>query len=70
MRDAKTEFHYQLFQAEHKSFDDDQDLEILDECRTTANVGWLKSLAVNKTTYVFRSQQLIDWATDGAIATQ
>jgi len=42
--DAKTEFHYQLFKAEHKSFYDDQDLQILDECRTIANVGWLKSL--------------------------
>ncbi len=44
MHDAKTEFHYQLFKGEHKSFYDDQDLEILDECRTIANVGWLKSL--------------------------
>ena len=44
MHDAKTEFHYQLFKGEHKSFYDEQDLEILDECRTMANVGWLKSL--------------------------
>ena len=44
MHDAKREFHYQLFKGEHKSFYDGQDLEILDECRTIANVGWLKSL--------------------------
>lgn len=44
MHDAKTEFHYQLFKTEHKSYYDQQDLDILDECRTVANVGWLKSL--------------------------
>ena len=44
MHDAKTEFQYQLFKSEHRSFYDQQDLEILDECRTVANVGWLKSL--------------------------
>ena len=34
-----------VFNRMHDSFYDDQDLEILDECRTIANVGWLKSLA-------------------------
>ncbi len=45
VRDAKPEFHYQLFKSEHKSSYDDQGLEILGECRTKANAGWLKSLA-------------------------
>ena len=39
MHDAKTEFHYHLFKAEHKSFYNDQGLEILDECRTIANTA-------------------------------
>ena len=47
MHDAKTEFHYQLFRAEHRSFYSPQDLEILDECRTVANVGWLSTLKYN-----------------------
>jgi hypothetical protein len=47
MHDAKTEFHYQLFRAEHRSFYSPQDLEILDECRTVANVGWLNTLKYN-----------------------
>jgi hypothetical protein len=34
------DFHYQLFRNEHKSYYTKQDLEILNECRTTANVGW------------------------------
>ena len=29
-------------------------------------LSWV-SLAVNKTTFVFRSQQLIDWAIDGCV---
>ena len=51
MHDAKTEFHYQLFKSEHKSYYDQQDLEVLDECRTVANVGWLKR-AVSKSSLV------------------
>ena len=44
LQDAKTEFHYQLFRSEHRSYYSAQDIEILDECRTAANVGWLHSL--------------------------
>ena len=58
MHDAKTEFNYQLFKAEHKSFYDDQDLHILDECRTIANVGWLKSLTGPVTSSKHRPQTI------------
>ena len=58
MHDAKTEFNYQLFKAEHKSFYDDQDLHILDECRTIANVGWLKSLTGPVTSPKHRPQTI------------
>ena len=44
LQDAKTEFHYQLFKSEHKSYYNAQDREILDERRTAANVGWLHGL--------------------------
>ena len=44
LQDAKTEFHYQLFRSEHKRYYSAQDIDILDECRTAANVGWLQSL--------------------------
>ncbi|MFM7984277.1 MAG: hypothetical protein ACKPKO_33635 [Candidatus Fonsibacter sp.] len=44
MQEAKTEFHYQLFKSEHKGYYNAQDIEILDECKTVANVGWLHSL--------------------------
>ena len=44
LQDAKTEFHYQLFRSEHRSYYNAQDIEILDECRTAANVGWLHKL--------------------------
>ena len=44
LQDAKTEFHYQLFRSEHRSYYNAQDIEILDECKTAANVGWLHSL--------------------------
>ena len=44
LQDAKTEFHYQLFRSEHRSYYNAQDIEILDECRTAANVGWLHRL--------------------------
>ena len=40
LQDAKTELNYQLFRSEHRA----QDIEILDECRTAANVGWLHGL--------------------------
>ena len=43
-QDAKTEFHYQLFRSKHRSYYSAQDIEILDECRTAANVGWLHRL--------------------------
>ena len=42
MHDAKMDFNYQLFKKEHKSYYNQQDLDILNECRTTANVGRLK----------------------------
>ena len=48
LQDAMTEFHYQLFKSEHKSYYGEQDLEILDECRTVANVGWLRKLPPNE----------------------
>ncbi len=44
MFDAKTEFHYQLLNPEHRSFYDEHDLEILDDCLTIANDVWLKNL--------------------------
>ena len=44
LQDAKTEFHYQLFKSDHRSYYNAQDIEILDECRTAANVGWLHRL--------------------------
>jgi len=44
MHDARMDFHYQLFKNEHKSYYTQQDLDILNECRTTANVGWLTEL--------------------------
>ncbi|MFM7986461.1 MAG: hypothetical protein ACKPKO_44830, partial [Candidatus Fonsibacter sp.] len=44
LQDAKTEFHYQLFKSEHRSYYNPQNIEILDECRTVANVGWLHRL--------------------------
>jgi hypothetical protein len=44
MHDAKTEFYHQLFKMEHRSYYSNQDLEILNECRTVANLGWLKKL--------------------------
>ena len=47
MHDAKMESHYQLFKAERRSFYNSQDLEIQDECRTVANVGWLNTLKYN-----------------------
>ena len=45
LQDANIEFHYQLFKSEHRSYYNAQDIEILDECNTVANVGWLHSLA-------------------------
>ena len=39
MHDAKTEFHYQLFRSEHRSYYGAQDLQIWDERRNVANVG-------------------------------
>ncbi|MFM7990389.1 MAG: hypothetical protein ACKPKO_64840, partial [Candidatus Fonsibacter sp.] len=44
LQDAKAEFHYQLFKSEHRSYYNAQDIEILDECRMVANVGWLHRL--------------------------
>ncbi|MFM7979109.1 MAG: hypothetical protein ACKPKO_07310, partial [Candidatus Fonsibacter sp.] len=44
LQDAKTEFHDQLFTSEHRSYYNAQDVEILDERRTAANVGWLHGL--------------------------
>ncbi|MFM7981426.1 MAG: hypothetical protein ACKPKO_19130 [Candidatus Fonsibacter sp.] len=41
LQDAKTEFHYQLFKSEHRRYYNAQYVEILDECKTVANVGWL-----------------------------
>ncbi|MFM7986768.1 MAG: hypothetical protein ACKPKO_46385 [Candidatus Fonsibacter sp.] len=45
MRDAKAGFHYQLFKSEHRSYYGARDLGSLDECRTVANVGWLRRLS-------------------------
>ena len=42
MHDAKTDFHDKLFKSEHRSYYGARDLKILDECRTVANVGWLR----------------------------
>jgi hypothetical protein len=48
MHDAKLDFYHQLFRAEHRSFYSPQDLKILDDCRTVANVGWIKSLRAQR----------------------
>ncbi|MFM7983331.1 MAG: hypothetical protein ACKPKO_28815, partial [Candidatus Fonsibacter sp.] len=44
LQDAKTEFHYQHFKSDHKSYYNAEDIEILDERKTAANVGWLHGL--------------------------
>ncbi|MFM7984954.1 MAG: hypothetical protein ACKPKO_37105, partial [Candidatus Fonsibacter sp.] len=44
LQDAKTEFHYQLFKSEHRSYYNAQYIEILDKYKTAANVGWLHVL--------------------------
>ena len=44
MQDAQTEFHYHLCKSEHHSYYGAQDLEILHECRTVANVGGVHRL--------------------------
>ena len=44
LQDAKTEFHYQLFKSEQRHYYTAQDMDILDECKTAANVGWLHSI--------------------------
>ena len=44
LQDAKTEFHYQLFKSDHRSYYNAPDIEFLDERRAAANVGWLHSL--------------------------
>ena len=44
MHDARADFHYQLFKAEHRSYYSQQDAQVLSECRTTANVGFLRRL--------------------------
>ena len=41
-QDAKTDFHGQLFSPEHKSYCSELGVQILNERRTTANVGYLK----------------------------
>jgi len=43
-QDAKDDFYAKLFRADHKSYYSDSDVAILDECRTTANVGFLSKL--------------------------
>ena len=50
--DAKTEFQTQLCKSEHKSYYGAQELEILEECKTVANVGWLHRLVGVKQTKV------------------
>ncbi|MFM7983749.1 MAG: hypothetical protein ACKPKO_30940, partial [Candidatus Fonsibacter sp.] len=44
LQDAKTKSHYQLFKSEHRSYYNAQDIEILEECKTAANVGWLHGI--------------------------
>ena len=74
MHDAKTEFHYQLCKSEHKSYYGAQDLEILEECKTVANAGWLQKLAGVKQTKVAPTNSFdnlkmaheINWETVGA----
>ena len=42
MNEAMTAFNNRLFRLEHKSFYTQEDVDILDEYRTFANVGWLR----------------------------
>ena len=44
MQGAITEFHYQPFTSVHRGYYYTQELEALDDCRTVADVGWLKRL--------------------------
>ena len=41
-------FGAQLFKQEHKSYYNQQDIDILDEYRTIANIGWLKKTKTPK----------------------
>ncbi|MFM8697362.1 MAG: hypothetical protein ACKOF7_01640, partial [Phycisphaerales bacterium] len=41
---AMTEFLYHLVMSDLRSYYNPQDIEILDECWTVANVGWLHRL--------------------------
>jgi len=43
MNEAMTTFNNRLFRQEHKSFYTQEDVDILDEYRTFANVGWLRA---------------------------
>ena len=44
MHDAKPEFHHQLFKCERRSYYGAKDIQVLDERRAVANVGWLRRL--------------------------
>ena len=44
LQDTNTEFHHQLFKSESKSYYKSQGSEILGECKTVANDGWLRNL--------------------------
>ena len=43
MNEAMTVFNNRLFRQEHKSFYTQEDVDIMDEYRTFANVGWLRA---------------------------
>jgi hypothetical protein len=45
---AMSHFGAQLFKQEHKSYYNQQDIDILDEYRTIANIGWLKKTKTPK----------------------
>ena len=52
MNEAMTVFNNRLFRQEHKSFYTQEDVDIMDEYRTFANVGWLRAKPKNLTDLV------------------
>ena len=44
LQDAKDDLYAKLFRGDHRSYYTNNDVAILDECRTVANVGYLSKL--------------------------
>ena len=50
--DAMQEFKMRMLKQDHKSYYSEQDVEIMDEYRSTANVGWMMNQTRNKSKLV------------------